>query len=395
MVLVLFSEVDTVSGCVLFCCVVMGNGKEGGSMEAQALKKQINLLDLAKSMGIKQNGPLFHCFNSKEHRNGDKNPSLSIQPGYFKCFGCGIAGDVYAFFQAIEGTDFLESKKRVLALLGNDIPIPKMTYTGHSEKMPPVVTQPFLGLMKDIWAIVEPLPLTVQAESYLLSRGIHEPKIAHELGFRDFSPQKNEINAILKRYDLKEMGFEREGKLCPSFRILDGLKIPLFCPSKTFPVGWRTRLYQPWKSIKELGSYRQDLTPFPVGYKDPEAEILIIAEGTPDYLSFYQAWTHLWDKVERIHFDVWGVVSLSSGWKSSWNSVLQKYKHVLVASHDTKQSHIFAGQIAEALKNIHGERASSVFTRKLLAESNDANDLLKQGKLDRWVLDALKGGYRG
>lgn len=42
-----------------------------------------------------ENDVLVSCFNKQDHKNGDKNPSLSvnIEKGYFKCWSCKISGN--------------------------------------------------------------------------------------------------------------------------------------------------------------------------------------------------------------------------------------------------------------------------------------------------------------
>jgi phage/plasmid-associated DNA primase len=44
-----------------------------------------------------------HCFNTSGHKNGDANPSLQIWDDGFKCYGCGISGDIYDAVEILEG----------------------------------------------------------------------------------------------------------------------------------------------------------------------------------------------------------------------------------------------------------------------------------------------------
>lgn len=48
--------------------------------------------------------------------HGEKTPSLHVHPdkGFFKCFGCGVGGDVFKFVQLLEGVPFPEAA-RILA----------------------------------------------------------------------------------------------------------------------------------------------------------------------------------------------------------------------------------------------------------------------------------------
>jgi hypothetical protein len=44
-----------------------------------------------------------HCFNTSGHKSGDANPSLQIWDDGFKCWGCGIKGDIYDAVEILEG----------------------------------------------------------------------------------------------------------------------------------------------------------------------------------------------------------------------------------------------------------------------------------------------------
>jgi hypothetical protein len=44
-----------------------------------------------------------HCFNTGGHKNGDANPSLQLWDNGFKCYGCGIHGDIYDAARILEG----------------------------------------------------------------------------------------------------------------------------------------------------------------------------------------------------------------------------------------------------------------------------------------------------
>ncbi len=45
----------------------------------------------------------------------DRHPSLSINliNGLFKCFACGVKGDVYTFYQTIKNVDFKTALKEI------------------------------------------------------------------------------------------------------------------------------------------------------------------------------------------------------------------------------------------------------------------------------------------
>ena len=52
--------------------------------------------------------------------HGEKTPSFMVNPELqiFKCFGCGVGGDAYAFLQKIEGIEFGEALKTLAKRAG-------------------------------------------------------------------------------------------------------------------------------------------------------------------------------------------------------------------------------------------------------------------------------------
>jgi len=71
-----------------------------------ALKGSVNITDVAKEYGLKLRGNKCICPFHK-----DTNPSLTFsnEKGVFRCFGCGVKGDILKFVQLMEGE--VQSKK--------------------------------------------------------------------------------------------------------------------------------------------------------------------------------------------------------------------------------------------------------------------------------------------
>ncbi len=80
-------------------------------METQDIKQNTNIIDIAVRLGLEVRGNRSRCFHPENHANGDRTPSLSFSPsrGIFKCFGCGIGGDVFALVQRVKGCGFPEA----------------------------------------------------------------------------------------------------------------------------------------------------------------------------------------------------------------------------------------------------------------------------------------------
>jgi len=55
--------------------------------------------------------------------HGEKTPSLHVHPdkGFFKCFGCGVGGDVFKFVQLLEGVSFPEAARMLAKRAGVEV----------------------------------------------------------------------------------------------------------------------------------------------------------------------------------------------------------------------------------------------------------------------------------
>ena len=89
------------------------------------LKQNHPIKELAISLGINVRGGVgtaaAHCFNTAAHPNGDRNPSLVLQPdtNTFECKSCGVRGDGIKLIELVKGVDF---KTAVLSLDPNFYP---------------------------------------------------------------------------------------------------------------------------------------------------------------------------------------------------------------------------------------------------------------------------------
>ncbi len=80
-------------------------------LKIQDIKRNSNIVDIALRLGLEVRSNKSHCFYPVNHANGDRTPSLSFSPsrGIFKCFGCGIGGDVFSLVQRVRGCSFPEA----------------------------------------------------------------------------------------------------------------------------------------------------------------------------------------------------------------------------------------------------------------------------------------------
>ena len=119
--------------------VNLDTSKKGHIEDLESLKSQLRpmLRTYLERMNIKfGQKSQFHCFNSSAHNHGDKDASASIYKNTaFKCFACGISGDIFKACnmiegKAIEGKDFIDTVRYLCDLLG-------VSYREESFKAPP------------------------------------------------------------------------------------------------------------------------------------------------------------------------------------------------------------------------------------------------------------------
>jgi hypothetical protein len=124
-----------------------------------------------------------------------------------------------------------------------------------------------------------------------------------------------------------------------------------------------------------------------LGLKAPSSYLLVICEGTPDYLSFEQVSRNLGE-----NFDVWGITAISARWDHQFDGLLGRYREVIYAGHDTAASE----DLADTLQQVIGYYDfPTTFIRSLLREDEDANDLLLKGQLHNWAKAHIERDYHG
>lgn len=65
----------------------------------------------------------------------ERTGSFTVYPdGGFNCFGCGVAGDVFAYIQRRDDCDFLTAKGKVAALAGMEPGMPRLVASEPARK---------------------------------------------------------------------------------------------------------------------------------------------------------------------------------------------------------------------------------------------------------------------
>jgi hypothetical protein len=75
------------------------------------------LKEYLRQKGVDVSMDPTRCFNAGEHKCGDKRPSLQIWNDGYKCYGCGIQGDIYDAVRFFEKLEDIEKQYEFLRAL--------------------------------------------------------------------------------------------------------------------------------------------------------------------------------------------------------------------------------------------------------------------------------------
>ncbi|HJM27478.1 MAG: DNA primase [Acidimicrobiales bacterium] len=85
----------------------------------EKVREGTDLTDVARDYGETKNaGPGKVKMNCPLPNHAEKTPSHYVQKEFFKCFGCGVGGDIFKFIEILENCDFNESVKRLAGKAG-------------------------------------------------------------------------------------------------------------------------------------------------------------------------------------------------------------------------------------------------------------------------------------
>ena len=181
---------------------------------AEQLKSSIDIVKVAgeyvrlKRLGATSNYKGLCPFHQ------EKTPSFNVNQTrqFYKCFGCGVGGDVIKFVQEIEGLSFWESAKMLAERYG--VPMPKRSDYSDAESKQ-------RGALMEMHAIAARLfqenlrgPQGAEARAYLAKRGVSQDVVdTFELGYaepsgqlltrklseRSFSPEQMEASGLVRK----------------------------------------------------------------------------------------------------------------------------------------------------------------------------------------------------
>lgn len=84
--------------------------------DLEELKRSVDIVELARTLGLEVRRNQARCYNVQAHSNGDRKPSLGldVKTNRYKCFACGVHGSVLDLYMEVKGVDL----KTAIADLG-------------------------------------------------------------------------------------------------------------------------------------------------------------------------------------------------------------------------------------------------------------------------------------
>jgi DNA primase len=145
----------------------------------------VPILAAAAALGLEVAGRKARCFNGRAHQSGeDRHPSLVLFPdhGRFKCYACGVHGDVIDLVRAVLGASFRDAVGWVERLAAGG------AHAAHASHQASRPTPPAKAQLAEVYgalfALASPPTPDSPAGAYLLGRRI-DPVLAAGVGVRE------------------------------------------------------------------------------------------------------------------------------------------------------------------------------------------------------------------
>ena len=304
--------------------------------ESIKLIKSIPILNVAHDLKIKVIKTKAKCINP--HHN-DENPSLSFKPekNIFKCFSCGIGGDVIKLVEIANGTDFkgaldwfarnysiystnykstqknplrknhathesIAKKSSLRAPLSSPLasrlasPLKQKNSRGNgleeSDKLPSNHS-----LRSEVYDFLLSLCSYREAYCYLKKRGINDKGLVIQFGIKCLQEKKETIEKTMERFGIKALVhaglfkkgrfvFEKHRLLIPYFQTIKGKKIITSIQGRNIDSDEKPK-YR-FNHDAKTTLYNVD------ALSQPNIKRVCLVEGVLDVLSFYVL--RLWDR---------------------------------------------------------------------------------------------------
>ena len=389
---------------------------------------------LAERWGVRVTRTGAHCPNTEAHNRGDRNPSVgwTADGGGFVCHGCGEKGDAFDLWRLVNGGTFNDALAAVAAEVGVELEqgrrprarrrrgrlqtVRKAPSVPREAPHPPPLSAAAAELSGALWRAVEGLEPTPNMQRWIATRspaatGPLRPElsmlaVAHELGWRDWTPARDEVVRALAESTPEaraELGFLRPGEPEPERwgplvdlwrqRGRPGAFVPVFMPGLAVPYRYRWRAFDT-RRPKVKSAFG---TPPPFGLALPPnagpgllvpaagAELVVVVEGEPDWLTVCDVLGPL--------AGVLCLTSLSSGWPSWATRYVAGARAVVVTVHEKagREGHPVYDGLRDALR----AAGSTAHPHRLVVpEDDDWNARHQRGEARRRLYGMTPEGER-
>jgi DNA primase catalytic core len=162
----------------------VGRGGAGGGVTAGGIaaevKSRLNIVDVVgETVQLKKAGKTYKGLCAFQ---GEKTPSFTVTPGRdsWKCFGCGLGGDVFSFVMQRDGVPFPDALRTLAAKAGVEIDERTKREDAHRARLREVLETAIAFYHQVLTATKQGEP----ALAYLRDRGFNDATIeAFQLGW--------------------------------------------------------------------------------------------------------------------------------------------------------------------------------------------------------------------
>lgn len=296
---------------------------------------EIPIHQVALKLGLVIKGNAARCFNKQNHKNNDVHPSLSFKNNYFKCFVCGVKGNVPELVKQYFQIDFKDAAKWLEENFGNND-----DFSRYSPKFKP---QKFEPSLKNI-ILTEFIELcgkvSSRARQYTQSRGLSDDIVDW---FRFTDIKRDTLSIIGEKWTKEELEFA--GLLKKRRFVFENhpLLIPYYYKDEVAYI--KGRSLKAGVKQKYRGLNGEILIPYNVNILlDPDIkwDHVFITEGEIDCL------TLLDHKINAI-----GVPG-TNGFKLKWIEYFKKYEVIPVIAFDNDDSGGEGAKKLQLLFSHHG-----------------------------------------
>ena len=189
------------------------------STEVDEIKKRIDIVELiGQYLKLQKAGRNYKAlcpFHSEKTPSFNVSPELQI----FKCFGCQKGGDVFSFYQEIEGVDFPQAVKDLAQRTG--VELKSSGFDARRNQQHQILLRINEASLKFFVYLLEKHPIGEQARQYLNQRQLKPETIKlFELGYAPNSWNSLGNYLLKKGFNLPEIisaGLISQGKVKPGW----------------------------------------------------------------------------------------------------------------------------------------------------------------------------------